>query len=151
MIKCFLTSNFHLIITCSFLFSNICESQEFSEESLFGNWQIKPHPIHKIIYKEIYFDNGFIYYYEENLGYMPKSKFFLDGDVLFHSQLGSEFQELGKIKLINENCFMISKENTSLFYQRVTGKNLLEDLINQEITQNEFSLSFFRRKQAMMK
>ena len=45
---------------------------------------------------------------------------------------------------------MISKENTYLFYERVTGKNLLEDLVNEEITQNEFSLSFFKRKQAMM-
>lgn len=134
----------YAIVFISFL--NIsCNGQSLNKSSFKGNWQIQKHDNYETIYQEMYIDDSIMYFYDTNLDLMPKGKYYFKNDILMHSQLGSDFEELGVVSFVNEDKMVFENQGVSVVYKRLLGENLLSDFILMKINNENYSSSFFDR------
>lgn len=132
-------------ILISFFLNISCSGQSVDKNSFKGNWQIQKHDKYETIYQEMYINDSSMYFYDTNLGLMPTGKYYFKNNVLMHSQLGSDFEELGVVSFVNEEKMVFENKGVSIVYKRLHAENLLGDLILMKIDNDNYSISFFDR------
>ncbi len=121
-----------------------CSGQKIKKEKILGNWQVVNNDSNNIIYQEIFINDSNIYYYEINVGMRPKAEYYIENNILFHSQLGSKFDEIGELK-IEGDTLTISGYNHQVSWRIINGPNVLERFVNNRVTKAEFWEAYLSR------
>ena len=121
-----------------------CKGQVIDRQEILGNWAIINKNDGNINYHEIFINENKMYYYDINLGMRPSSKYYIENNILFHSQLDSEFEKIGKI-ILNKDVLKIVGNSKILLLKRVKSSKTLENLINESIDKDKFWEAYLLR------
>jgi hypothetical protein len=114
------------------------------KQEIYGSWAVINKNDGNINYHEIFINENTMYYYDINLGLGPSSKYYIEGNTLFHSQFNSEFEKIGKI-ILDKDVLKIVGNNKVLLLKRVKSSKTLEKLINESIDRDEFWEAYLQR------
>jgi hypothetical protein len=134
----------HLYLLIILLVLIRCGAQDFDSNQVKGNWQVHEEYNKIANYQEIYFDSVNAYYYDYNLGLRPVAKYHFKGDDFYESELGGEFEFIGKVNIVNDILYIKNRKNEVRF-KKINDFNNLEKFIRGKINKEKYWDSYLKR------
>ncbi len=133
------------VLLLTFVLTFSCSSQVISSKDLKGNWYLLANSeIHNATYTEIFIDDNYIYYFTDNFGLKPKSKYEIRNNVLFHARFDQEMEKLGVLSL-GDSIFLIKSDESKAVFKKIADSINLERYIKNKVNEDICRKSFIER------